>query len=161
MSRKNHLWAPWRAEYVTSPDSQEGCVFCLAPGNKDDRENKILFRGKKSFALLNLYPYNCGHAMVAPYRHTADFESLSWEELKEINIILKKLMKKMREKMAPHGFNMGVNLGRPAGAGIDKHIHFHIVPRWSGDTNFMPVLSGDKVMPESLESVWRKLKIKE
>ncbi len=160
MDKKNHLWAPWRSDYVTRPDKPCECVFCEAPREKTDKKTKILYRGKQSFAILNIYPYNCGHAMVAPYRHTGDFESLTGQELDEMNRIVRKLLKKMKKALSPHGFNLGINLGRAAGAGIEEHVHMHIVPRWSGDTNFMPVIAGDKVMPQSLESLWTKLRIK-
>ena len=158
-NKKNHLWAPWRREYVVSGDKERECVFCLAAGEKDDKKSKIIYRGKESFALLNIYPYNCGHVMVAPYRHIADFCSLTESESGEVNSIMQKILEKMKETMSPHGFNIGMNLGRTAGAGIENHLHVHVVPRWEGDTNFMPVVAEEKVMPESLGSVWRKLKI--
>lgn len=160
MNCPGHLWAPWRSDYVSSTRKEEECVFCRVAREKKDKENGLLARGKKSFAVLNIYPYNCGHSLVAPYRHTGEYESLSGAELSEMNLLVKELMKKMKEKMSAQGFNLGINLGSAAGAGIAGHIHIHIVPRWSGDTNFMPVVGGDKVMPQSLETVWRKLRVK-
>lgn len=127
------------------------CIFCVKPKQKKDTQNHILYRGKKSFIIMNLFPYNNGHLMVAPYKHTPSLESLDDETLLEIIALLKKAEYALRKEFRPDGFNIGVNIGRAAGAGIDKHIHFHIVPRWNGDTNFLPVTAGAKVIVQSIE----------
>jgi ATP adenylyltransferase len=150
------LWAPWRLEYIQSADEQDGCVFCRAPG-LDDEEGLVVHRGEHAFVLLNRYPYASGHLMVAPYRHVGDFGALTPEEALEIHGLAATALGALGEAMAPQGFNLGWNLGRVAGAGIVDHVHEHVVPRWSGDTNFMPVLADVKVMPEALEATRRKL----
>jgi len=151
------LWAPWRIEYIRSP-KHEGCIFCDFPRENRDEERLILYRGEHSFVIMNNYPYNPGHVMVAPYRHVANWEELTEEELLEIMKLSQMMIRVLKRVMSPHGFNMGVNLGRVAGAGIEDHVHLHIVPRWNGDTNFMPVIADTKVIPESLEEAYRELK---
>ncbi|AFL94461.1 hypothetical protein containing Histidine triad-like motif [Thermococcus cleftensis] len=151
------LWAPWRIEYIRSP-KHDGCIFCDFPRENRDRERLILYRGKYSFVIMNNYPYNPGHVMVAPYRHVANWEELTEEELLEIMKLTQLMIRAIKKVMSPHGFNLGVNLGRVAGAGIDDHVHLHIVPRWNGDTNFMPVIADTKVIPESLEEAYDELK---
>lgn len=150
------LWAPWRMRYIRSP-KRHGCIFCEKPGEGRDRENLILYRGRKCFVIMNRYPYNNGHLMVAPYRHVGDFEGLEEEEMAEIMRLLAMSVKALRRAYRPDGFNIGVNLGRAAGAGVEGHIHFHVVPRWVGDTNFMPVFSETRVIPELLEETYNKL----
>jgi ATP adenylyltransferase len=150
------LWAPWRLEYIQSADQQEGCVFCFAPG-LDDEAGLVVHRGENAFVLLNRYPYAAGHLMVAPYRHVGDLGALTDAEALEIHRLTATAVTVLGEAMAPQGFNLGWNLGRVAGAGIVDHVHQHVVPRWAGDTNFMPVLADVKVMPEALESTRRKL----
>jgi ATP adenylyltransferase len=150
------LWAPWRLEYIQSADEQEECVFCFAPG-RDDDAGLVLHRGKHAFVLLNRYPYASGHLMVAPYRHEGAFGRLLPEEALEIYQLAATGVSVLEAAMAPQGFNLGWNLGRVAGAGIVDHVHQHVVPRWAGDTNFMPVLADVKVMPEALEATRRKL----
>jgi ATP adenylyltransferase len=150
------LWAPWRLEYIQSADEQEGCVFCRAPGLGDE-EGLVVHRGEHAFVLLNRYPYASGHLMVAPYRHEGDFGGLADEEALEIHRLAEAALGALREAMAPQGFNLGWNLGRAAGAGIVDHVHQHVVPRWGGDTNFMPVLADVKVMPEALEATRHKI----
>jgi len=154
------LWAPWRMKYIEEGSKGEGCIFCLFPAKENDRENLILYRGALSFIMLNSFPYNPGHLMVAPYKHTADLYNLSDEELLDIDHLVRFSVKLLSETMRPDGFNLGVNLGRTAGAGIVDHIHWHIVPRWNGDTNFMPVIGETKVLPESLEATYDKLRRK-
>jgi ATP adenylyltransferase len=154
------LWAPWRMKYIEEGSKVEGCIFCLFPAKENDRENLILYRGALSFIMLNSFPYNPGHLMVAPYKHTADLYDLSDEELLDIDHLVRFSVKLLSETMRPDGFNLGVNLGRTAGAGIVDHIHWHIVPRWNGDTNFMPVIGETKVLPESLEATYDKLRRK-
>jgi len=158
MSKRKILWAPWRRKYITGEDSSRACIFCSKSSSDNDRDNLIIHRGKTAFALLNLYPYNNGHILIAPYRHTGDPTLITAEEYSEMLSIINRLIIKMRDKMNPEGFNMGMNIGRAAGAGIEDHIHMHLIPRWNGDTNFMPVTGEVKVISESLESVYEKLK---
>jgi ATP adenylyltransferase len=150
------LWAPWRFAYIESKETP-GCIFVELPKQDDDRANLILHRGETAFVMLNAFPYTNGHLMVAPYRHTAEMIELNDAELLEINRLLASAIEWLKEAYRPDGFNIGVNLGRAAGAGIPTHIHWHVVPRWNGDTNFMPVLGDVRVMPESLEAVYRQL----
>jgi ATP adenylyltransferase len=150
------LWAPWRLEYIQSADQQDDCVFCRAPA-LDDETGLVVHRGERAFVLLNRYPYASGHLMVAPYRHEGDFGGLSAEEAVEVHGLSATALEVLGEVMTPQGFNLGWNVGRIAGAGIVDHVHQHVVPRWAGDTNFMPVLADVKVMPEALESTRRKL----
>ena len=151
------LWAPWRIEYVRM-EKREGCIFCELPKEGDDERNLILHRGKYGFIIMNNYPYNPGHVMVAPYRHVGEIEELSMEEWMEIHELISLAIKAIKREMRPQGFNIGVNLGRVAGAGIEGHIHFHIVPRWNGDTNFMPVLADTKVIVQEIRKNYRELK---
>jgi len=154
------LWAPWRMEYIKKCDEFPGCIFCVLPAQDKDRENLILHRGKTCFIMLNTFPYNTGHLMIAPFKHTADMYALGDEELLEISRTVRFAVKLLAETMQPDGFNLGVNLGRTAGAGVADHVHWHIVPRWNGDTNFMPVIADTKVLPESLLATYDKLKEK-
>ena len=153
------LWAPWRMEYIQSEiDSKdEGCIFCDFPNQKNDIEHLIIHRSRQCFVILNRFPYNNGHLMVVPYRHTSDVLKLSDDELLDLQQTINKSVKVLRNVMNPHAMNIGMNLGRTAGAGIDEHIHYHIVPRWDGDTNFMPIIAGTKVVSESLEASFKKL----
>jgi ATP adenylyltransferase len=150
------LWAPWRLEYVQHADEQDGCVFCKAAGGDDD-EALVLHRGEHAFALLNRFPYSSGHLMVAPYRHGAGFDSLDDAEALEIHRLTVQAIEALHTVYAPEGFNVGWNLGRIAGAGIVDHGHVHVVPRWGGDTNFMPVLADVRVIPEHLAETRRRL----
>jgi ATP adenylyltransferase len=150
------LWAPWRLEYIQAADEQEGCVFCLARDG-DDEERLVVHRGTHAVVLLNKYPYASGHLMVAPARHEGEFGELSVDEVVEIHRLAATGIAGLAETMGPQGFNLGWNLGRIAGAGVVDHVHLHVVPRWAGDTNFMPVLADVKVLPESLEATRRKL----
>jgi ATP adenylyltransferase len=152
-----HIWAPWRIEYIEM-EKPAGCILCDKPGQNRDAENYILYRGSKNFVIMNSYPYNPGHLMVAPYRHVASLDELADSELKEHFELVRLSVGLLREVFRPQGFNVGMNLGKTAGAGIDEHIHTHIVPRWQGDTNFMPVISGARVIPEALAETYRKLK---
>ncbi len=153
------LWAPWRSEYVRSASEgePEGCLFCELP-QKDDQEAHILVRGDRGFVVLNAFPYNTGHLMIAPFRHVGDPEKLEDEELLEFEKLLQRSLSALRRAMSPDGFNVGMNLGRVAGAGVPDHAHWHVVPRWDGDTNFMPVVSDTKVLPERLTETWMKLR---
>ncbi len=152
------LWAPWRMEYIrNAKESGEGCIFCDLPGQKKDQENYIIYRSGNSFVMLNKFPYNNGHVMVIPYEHESDYTALGAQVLMDMQILIQKSLAALTSSMEPHGFNVGLNLGRIAGAGIDDHLHYHIVPRWSGDTNFMPVIGETKVISESLQQSWQKL----
>ncbi|MFH1638910.1 MAG: HIT domain-containing protein [Chloroflexota bacterium] len=151
------LWAPWRAEYIQMA-KPAGCILCEKPREGNDATNYILYRGKKNFVIMNKYPYNPGHLMVAPYRHVASPEELDDDELHEHYEIVRLCLKVLRETFSPQGFNLGMNLGKVSGAGIDEHIHTHIVPRWQGDSNFMPVLCDVKVISESMTAIYEKLK---
>jgi ATP adenylyltransferase len=150
------LWAPWRLEYIQSADEQEGCVFCRAV-EADDEEALVVHRGERALVVLNKYPYASGHLMVAPCRHEGEFGELTADEALEIHRLAAGGLGALTETMRPQGFNIGWNLGRIAGAGIVDHVHLHLVPRWAGDTNFMPVLADLKVMPEALADTRRKL----
>ena len=150
------IWAPWRVGYIlgdTPPPGATDCIFCDKPGAGDDETHLIVARAKFCFVLLNLYPYNNGHLMVAPYRHVARLEDLPDEEIAELMQVAARIEPILRATMNPDGFNIGMNVGRVAGAGIDAHLHLHIVPRWGGDTNFMPVIGETKVIPQSLQAV--------
>ncbi len=154
------LWAPWRLTYIekaTPEPGATGCIFVDLPNENDDRKNLILYRGEHAFVILNAYPYTNGHLMVAPYRHTADMMELDDAELLEINQLVARCTAWIRRAYRPDGFNIGVNLGRAAGAGIPTHIHWHIVPRWEGDTNFMGVVAEVRVLPQSLEESYERL----
>lgn len=154
-----HLWAPWRMEYIESADVHDDrCFLCEKRDtpNKDD-ENYVLYRGEVCFALLNTFPYNNGHLMIAPYRHIGEIELLSSDESLETMQIVQLAVRSIKVAMGAQGFNIGYNLGRVAGAGLVEHIHLHIVPRWSGDTNFMPILSDTKVLSEALVQTYEKL----
>ncbi len=147
------LWSPWRSKYIESfkEESKTGCIFCDAvEQNVDDDKTLLVHKGKYSFVVLNLYPYNGGHLLVVPYRHLSDFQDLSDDELTEIMKLTKISIKALGLQSKPQGFNFGANLGRAAGAGIDTHIHFHLVPRWVGDSNFMPVIGQVKVISQDL-----------
>jgi len=150
------LWAPWRLEYIQQADELEGCVFCLAAAGADE-ETLVVHRGEHAFVLLNRFPYSAGHLMVAPYRHLAEFAALSDEEALESHRLAEQGMAALAETYAPQGYNVGWNLGRIAGAGIVDHVHLHVVPRWAGDTNFMPVLADVKVVPEHLSETRARL----
>jgi len=137
-----------------------GCILCDKPRQNSDAQNYILYRGDKNFIIMNTYPYNPGHLMIAPYRHLANLEELTDEELHEHFEIVSRSIKIIRQVFNPGGFNIGINMGKLAGAGIDDHFHTHIVPRWQGDTNFMPVISDVRVLPEALAETYEKLKDK-
>jgi ATP adenylyltransferase len=151
------LWSPWRMKYISKSREKTDCIFCKASSEKEDKKNYVLHRGKFSFAMLNAYPYTTGHVMIAPYAHTAFLEKAKPEVLLEIMQIAQKCLCALREICKPDGFNIGFNLGRTAGAGIEDHYHLHIVPRWDGDTNFMTVIGNARVMPEGLQDTYIKL----
>tara|TARA_B100001013_G_scaffold84428_1_gene46185 strand:+ start:1881 stop:2375 length:495 start_codon:yes stop_codon:yes gene_type:complete len=151
------LWAPWRIEYIRSP-KEDGCVFCDKPAGDNEREDLILYHGEKVFILMNLYPYNNAHLMIAPYIHVDNTEELDADTYKEIMVLADQSMAILKETMDAQGFNFGANIGAAAGAGIEEHIHFHIVPRWAGDTNFMPVLGHTKVEVQGLQECYDLLR---
>jgi ATP adenylyltransferase len=151
------LWAPWRAEYVQEQKPKE-CILCENPDEKGEATNLVLYLGKMNFVIMNKYPYNPGHLMVAPYRHIASPEDFTDAELGEHYQLVRHSLNVLRRALKPHGFNLGMNLGKVAGAGIAEHCHTHIVPRWEGDSNFMPVLAGTKVISESMGAVYQQLK---
>ena len=153
-----HIWAPWRMKYIVSADDkQQGCIFCNALEAKEDQKYQILIRRENCFAIMNKFPYNSGHLMVVPNKHTGDLASLSKEIMSDVMELTIDCQKIINEVMHPEGFNLGINNGKVAGAGIIDHIHMHIVPRWNGDTNFMPVLSDTRVVPQALEDTYQIL----
>ncbi len=151
------LWAPWRMEYIVRSDRPSECVFCAAGSSESDVENHVLRRYETCFALLNRFPYNNGHILVAPYEHVAELDRLGDEQLLEIMKLLCECKKALSAAMSPDGFNVGLNQGSASGAGIEGHLHFHIVPRWQGDTNFMTVTGQTKVIPQSLDEAYEAL----
>ncbi len=158
----NHrIWAPWRLAYVkdASKDNEEECIFCAfsAQGPERDEENLIVHRGERCFVILNKFPYTNGHLMVAPYEHLASLPALDAETVAEMMALAQRAMGVLEETYSPHGYNVGCNQGRGAGAGVEHHIHMHVVPRWGGDTNFMPVLADVRVMPQTLEQTYDTL----
>ncbi len=154
------IWAPWRLAYVTdaAKDNEEECIFCAKPAQDNDERNLIVHRGERAFVILNLYPYTNGHLMVAPYDHVGRLQVVPAETLAEMMALAQQGMDRLEAVYSPHGYNVGFNQGRVAGAGVEHHIHMHVVPRWGGDTNFMPVLADTKVMPQSIEQSYEALK---
>ncbi len=152
------LYSPWRSQYIEGFDKQDGCFLCEAYKSKDDEKNLVLYRGKKCFVIMNLYPYNAGHLLVCPNEHIGDFLELDEETLFELNYLTQKMIYALKEALKPDGFNLGYNLGRVAGAGLESHIHNHVVPRWLGDTNFMTVIGEVRVISQDLKEIYHKLK---
>lgn len=154
------LHAPWRIQYILGPKAPPGggSIFTRIAQSDDDEANYVIARGRTCFAMLNNFPYNGGHLMVLPYREVPDFDDLTDAELLELMTMMRRCKKALTRAMQPHGFNIGVNLGRVAGAGIEQHLHIHIVPRWTGDMNFMPVVAGTSVIPEALKETAAKLR---
>jgi ATP adenylyltransferase len=154
------LWAPWRLQYIESADKTDGCIFCTFPaaGEERDREHLIVHRANRAYIILNAFPYSNGHLMVVPFRHTARMEEYEDDEMLDVMRLTRLGIALLRAAFKPDGFNLGVNMGRVAGAGIADHLHWHIVPRWNGDTNFMPVMADVRVIPESLSEVHRRLR---
>ncbi len=151
------LWAPWRSSYVMKNNNDKYCIFCNA-ANNIEQFNYVIYKSKYSIAMLNRYPYNNGHVMVAPIRHVPSIELLNDEELLDLMKTIALVIRAIRLCYNPHGLNIGSNIGKAAGAGIEHHVHIHIVPRWIGDTNFMPTIAFSKVIPEDLNTTWNKLK---
>ena len=158
----NVLWAPWRMSYITSVVERKdaSCFLCEAPRIGDDRRALIVYRGRSSFVILNKYPYNTGHLMVAPYRHVATLEELTDEEAMEMMKLVVASIEALRQVYKPEGFNVGVNIGDVAGAGVPGHVHIHVVPRWKGDSNYITVIGGAKVISQALEETYDLLKPK-
>jgi ATP adenylyltransferase len=156
-SRLDRLWTPWRMSYVGS-GRVEGCIFCHKPAEDRDDENLVLGRGEHAYVLLNLYPYNSGHLMVVPYLHTGDFAALPPEIGMDVLTLTQRSLAALTAEYRPHGFNVGMNLGEVAGGSISAHLHVHIVPRWGGDTNFMATTADTKVLPETLDQTYRRLR---
>jgi ATP adenylyltransferase len=154
---EERLWAPWRLEYIRGPKAEE-CIFCRAVEADDDESNYVVHRGELAFVMLNAYPYNNGHVMVAPYAHEPAIDALDDEATLEMMQLVKRSMAALREVYRPEGFNIGINQGAAAGAGIEEHVHQHVVPRWRGDTNFMPVIGDVRVLPQSLADSWKELR---
>lgn len=150
------IWAPWRINYILGP-KETGCLFCEKLQAKNSREALILYQGKKSFVMMNLYPYNNGHLMIAPYRHLSSLDLLEKNDLLDLMQLVQESAKIIKQLFKPDGLNIGINEGKVAGAGVADHLHLHTVPRWSGDTNFMPVLSDTRVISEHLFSTYDKL----
>lgn len=155
-------FTPWRHAYITRGESaaESGCVFCAigAAAPDHDAENLLLFRGERCFVVLNRFPYNTAHLMVVPFAHTADLPGLDEATANELFALTRRSVALLTTAYQPHGFNMGMNLGRTAGAGIAEHLHMHVVPRWQGDTNFMPVVGGTKLIPEDLATTYERLR---
>lgn len=154
----DHLWSPWRMSYITSKENEPGCVFCNALAANDDPKYLILFRGKNAFVMLNRYPYTSGHLLVLPFKHVDTYEKLEEATRAEIMELITRATGVIRKVYQPHGFNIGANIGEAAGAGIAPHVHFHIVPRWRGDNNFMSVTGDTRVIPEDLDETYKRLK---
>ncbi len=151
------IWAPWRSKFIYER-KRAGCIFCQAQQAKNDKSHLVVERSRYAFSMLNLYPYNNGHIMVAPKSHKSNMEKLSQSEIADIMSLVNKTTKLLRQELQPAGFNIGINIGKISGAGYPGHVHIHIVPRWQGDTNFMPVFSGAKVISESLDELYMRLR---
>lgn len=153
-----HLWSPWRMEYIMNHEPHADCIFCAALMRPDNAENLIVTRGERVFVMMNRYPYTSGHIMVAPNQHQPSLELLDHESRVELIEIVSRGIEVLRAIYKPEGFNVGINIGAAAGAGVVGHVHVHIVPRWAGDTNFMSALAGTRVLPEALEDTYRRLR---
>ncbi len=151
------IWAPWRLRYVKNADKSDDCIFCAKPCAGDDRETLIVHRGTSCFVMLNLFPYTNGHLMVAPFEHIGATEEIEATVTAEMMALAQQGIRILREVYQPEGFNLGINQGRVAGAGVEGHIHLHVVPRWAGDNNYMPVIADARVMPQSLEESYDAL----
>jgi ATP adenylyltransferase len=154
----DYLWTPWRYQYITSSDKPCECVFCAAARGSDDHETFIVHRGAANFIILNRFPYTSGHIMVVPNQHVATLEELNEEALTEMFHLARDCEQHLRAVYHPEGLNLGMNIGKSAGAGIASHLHLHVLPRWTGDTNFMTVVSETRVLPEDLEITWQRLR---
>jgi ATP adenylyltransferase len=153
----DYLWSPWRYKYIATAEKVEGCVFCRAVAANDDFANHVVFRGEKNFVILNRYPYTTGHVMVVPYAHIADLSATDNDTLAEMMQLAKRMQSVLEVTYHPQGYNLGMNLGRAAGAGVEGHLHMHVLPRWSGDSNFMTTIAETRVEPEDLDTTYEKL----
>ncbi len=153
----DHLWSPWRYQYVQKERTGGGCVFCKAAASDQDQENLVVYRGRNNFVMLNFYPYSTGHLMVVPYQHVDNLQDATRETLEELILLVRDAQRHLAGIYRAPGCNLGMNLGESAGAGIAEHIHMHVLPRWPGDTNFMTTVAETRVLPEDLSSTWRKL----
>ncbi|MFH1227904.1 MAG: HIT domain-containing protein [Planctomycetota bacterium] len=152
-----HLWAPWRSDYINvKPSHRKRCFLCDAL-KEPDKKNLIIKRGKLGFVIVNKFPYNAGHLLICPIAHKPDIDNLTKKEISEMMTLVVAMKKLIKKTMKPDGFNIGINIGADAGAGLLSHVHIHLLPRWQGDTNFMPVLSGNKVISRALEKVYSEL----
>ncbi len=156
MTTLSRLWAPWRSTFLAQQGKRR-CIFCVAKRSRADRQHHVIARGRRVFALLNRYPYNNGHIMIAPYRHVGRLDGLSRPEWNGMFGLVQQLTAQLERTLHPHGFNLGLNVGRIAGAGIPGHLHLHVVPRWNGDTNFMPIVGQTKVISQSLDELYALL----
>ncbi len=154
----DRLWSPWRYRYVSKAAPSDDCIFCAKSARNEDREDLILFRGERNFVLLNLYPYTSGHLMVAPYQHVPTLEEAPDETAAELMALTRRAQRHLRELYRAPGYNLGMNIGEAAGAGIAGHIHMHVLPRWAGDANFMTTVAETRVIPEDLDTAWQKLR---
>ena len=153
----DYLWTPWRYKYIADAKKDEGCIFCDALAAKDDVKTLIVFRGRKNFIILNRFPYTSGHVMVVPYVHSADFAACDADTVAEIMTLSQRAQAALEKTYHPQGYNLGMNLGKAAGAGVTGHLHMHVLPRWSGDSNFMTVVGETRVEPEDLATTYQKL----
>lgn len=153
----DHMWSPWRMDYIMNQGSSAGCVFCNAAKQTADAQNLVVARGKTAFVILNRYPYTSGHVMAVPYCHAPSIEDLPADVRAEVMELANQMVKVLRAIYHPQGFNLGINMGEAAGAGIADHVHFHVVPRWFGDTNFMSAVGNTRVLPESLEDSYQRI----
>jgi ATP adenylyltransferase len=153
-----YLWSPWRMKYIENHQQQEGCIFCNALAQEDGPDNLVIARGKQAFVILNLYPYTSGHLMVAPFSHKDSLDLLDPDTRAEMMEKVSQAIVVLKKVYSPQAFNVGANIGEPAGAGEPGHVHMHIVPRWTGDTNFMSTLAGTRVLPEALKETYRRIK---
>jgi ATP adenylyltransferase len=154
----DYLWSPWRYAYIASGDRQEGCVFCRIAQESEDRENYLVHRSRLNFVILNLFPYTSGHLMIVPYEHQASLASVKEATTTEMIELAKRAQIALEQEYHPDGFNIGMNLGHSAGAGIADHLHLHVVPRWQGDANFVSIIGETRVLPEDLATTFSKLK---
>jgi ATP adenylyltransferase len=154
----DYLWSPWRLQYLTAPKKPEECIFCAMAAADRDEETLIVFRGAHNFVVLNRFPYTSGHLMVVPYRHVADLAGLDETIASELMDLTRKAERHLRAAYRPDGLNLGMNIGESAGAGIAGHIHMHVLPRWTGDANFMTTIGQARILPEELQVSWRRLR---
>jgi ATP adenylyltransferase len=154
----DHIWSPWRYRYIASAERKNSCIFCEIKTGQDDANNLVLFRGELVFVVLNLFPYTSGHLMVVPNQHTASFAGLHQEATRDMFNLAQRAEVALRQEYNPDGFNIGMNLGKAAGAGIEEHLHLHIVPRWVGDANFVSTIGETRVLPEALSETYQRLK---